>query len=39
MTYIANWTLPSLSPPMTRDSIYDANVVLFIQLYAAITRN
>ena len=32
MTYIANWTLPSLSPPMTRESMYDAKVVLFIQL-------
>ena len=31
-TYIANWTLPSLSPPMTRESMYDAKVVLFIQL-------
>jgi hypothetical protein len=32
VTYIANWTLPSLSPPMTRESMYDANVVLFIHL-------
>ena len=32
VTYIANWTLPSLSPPMTRESKYDANVVLFIHL-------
>jgi hypothetical protein len=32
MTYIANWTLPSLSPPMTRESMYVAKVVLFIQL-------
>jgi hypothetical protein len=39
MTYIANWTLPSLSPPMTRESMYDAKVVLFIQLYAATRRN
>ena len=32
VTYIANWTLPSLSPPMTRESKYDAKVVLFIHL-------
>ena len=31
-THIANWTLPSLSPPMTRESMYDAKVVLFIHL-------
>jgi hypothetical protein len=32
MTYIASWTLPSLSPPMTRESMYDAKVVLLIHL-------
>jgi hypothetical protein len=31
-TYMASWTLPSLSPPMTRESMYDAKVVLHIHL-------
>lgn len=31
-TYIASWTLPSLSPPMTRESMYDAKDVDWIHL-------
>ena len=32
-TYIANCTFPSLSPPITRESRYDANDVDWIHLY------
>ena len=30
--YIASWTFPSLNPPITRESIYDANDVDCIHL-------
>lgn len=32
-TYMASCTFPSLSPPITRESIYDAKDVDCIQLY------
>jgi hypothetical protein len=31
-THIASWTFPSLSPPITRESAYEANVVDFTHL-------
>lgn len=35
-THIANWTFPSLRPPMAREAKYEANVVDFIHLSVAL---
>jgi hypothetical protein len=36
--YMASWTLPSLKPPMTRESKYVEKVVDFIHLHDRGTR-